>query len=413
MVAVRRIALAVAVPTVVAAGCGGGDDRRAARATPTAEPPTEAAAPAARRPSDEDLLARLLARRAEALRAGRVHRYAATAVGPQRRRDRVVARRVARLPIRDVALALRDADVRGDAARLRVVLTYRFRGVAARFAGERRIRAVRTAAGWRVAAVVGRRARAPWEVAAYQAVRAPHVLLLAPPGLDVSVLAHELDVAYRGMAARLPDRRLPRRVLAVAATGSEPARRLTAAIRGVRTLAAIADTAVREQGPAREVASVVSQRLLVVFPAWAAMDAEHRDRVLVHELTHLALAGSTSGRVPAWLVEGVAMEMSGDDRTAEAAARAATGRAVRLTALCTPNAIARLSDDRQAGAYATASAAAHRLARRHGRRGLLRLYAAFGDETIRGRPGCRLTDRVLRRTLGTSLRRLDAALRSP
>jgi hypothetical protein len=83
-----------------------------------------------------------------------------------------------------------------------------------------------------------------------------------------------------------------------------------------------------------------------------------------------------------------------------------------LTALCTPGAIARLSDDRQAAAYATASAAAHRLARRHGRRGLLRLYAAFGDEAIPGRPGCRLTDRVLRRTLGTSLRRLDAALRS-
>jgi hypothetical protein len=143
------------------------------------------------------------------------------------------------------------------------------------------------------------------------------------------------------------------------------------------------------------------------------MGFELRMRVLVHELTHLALAGATSGRVPSWLVEGLAMEASDDDRSAEAALRAATGRAVPLTELCGPAAIGRLNGDRQAAAYATASAAAHRLAADHGRRGLLRLYAAFGDERIRGRPGCRLTDRVLRRTLGTSLRRLDAALASP
>jgi hypothetical protein len=399
---------------LAAAGCGGADERSespSARASGAVERVEREVG--TRPPTDAERLAGLLARRAAALQAGDARGYAATAVGFQRVRDRVVARRAARLPVRRVELLVRRSRVRGDVARLRVVLVYRFRGVAARFAGERTVRARRTRSGWRVTAVAGRRARAPWEVAAFRTVRAPHVLLLAPPGLDVAPLAQDLAAAYRGMAARLPGRRLPQRVLAVAAAGTGPARRLTARIRGVRTLAAIADTAVEEEGPARAVARVVSQRLLVVVPAWAAMGFELRMRVLMHELTHLALAGATSGRVPSWLVEGLAMEASDDDRSAEAALRAATGRAVPLTELCGPAAIGRLNGDRQAAAYATASAAAHRLAADHGRRGLLRLYAAFGDERIRGRPGCRLTDGVLRRTLGTSLRRLDAALASP
>ncbi|HWT22865.1 MAG TPA: hypothetical protein VN213_05105, partial [Solirubrobacteraceae bacterium] len=94
----------------------------------------------------------------------------------------------------------------------------------------------------------------------------------------------------------------------------------------------------------------------------------------------------------------------------EAAMRAAAGTAVPLSSLCTPDAIARLSGDAQAAAYATSSAAAHRLAAEHGRRALLRAYVRFGDAKLRGRPGCRLTDRVLRRTLGVRLRELDAAV---
>ena len=397
------------------AGCGGGGDgaqRRAA--TPAARPHASGGAAAARPTSDTEQIDRLLADRSAALQAGNVAAYAATAAGPQRARDRIAARRASRLPLVDVVLRTHTARIRGATARLRASLAYRFRGIPARFVAVRRLEARRTAQGWRVTAVAGRRARPPWEVAAFRPVRAPHVLLLAARGVEAGALAGALSGAYRGMASRLPARsaartarRLPSRVLAVAVASSEQARRLTTDIRGVRTLAAIADAAVRESGPARAVASVVSQRLLLVAPAWAAMDPASRTRVLVHELTHLALARATSGRVPAWLVEGVAMEISGDDRSGEAAARVARGSAVPLTALCGPDAIARLSGDRQAAAYAVASAATHRIAADRGRAALLRLYAAFGEARFRGRPGCGLTDRVLRRTVGLRVAELD------
>jgi hypothetical protein len=401
---------AAAAVLLLLAGCGGSGDGPADRAPPGDTLPAGTPAAGPQPPSDAGQLDRLLAARAAALEAGDATGYAATATGRQRARDRAAARRARRLGLRDVLLYRRRADVRGSRARLRVTLAYRFRGVPARFVAAARLRARRTAAGWRIAAVDGRRERPPWEVARFRRVPRAHVLLLAPPGVDAVPLVGALDAAYRGMAARLPGRRLPRRVLAVAAVDADQARRLTTTILGVRTLAAIADAAVQETGPASEVAGVVSRRLLVVAPVWAAMDAARRQRVLVHELTHLALADITSGRVPAWLVEGAAMETSGDDRSADAALRAEEGRGVPLTALCRPDSIARLTGDEQAGAYATASAAAHRIAAMHGRRSLLRLYAAFGDERIPGRPGCRLTDRVLRHTLGMRLRDLTAAM---
>jgi hypothetical protein len=402
-----------AVLLVFLVACGESDDGPSAGSVPADQRAGGTRATSSRPLSDKEQLDRLLAARAAALEAGDVTAFGATATGRQRAQDRVAARRAARLGLRDVALIVRGARVRGAQARLRVALAYRYRGVPTRFVAERRLRARRTAVGWRVAALIGRRERPPWEVDRFRRVRAQHVLLLAPPAVDPAPLAAALDAAYRGMAARLPGRRLPRRVLVVAAADAGQARELTATIEGVRTLAAIADAAVHEAGPAREVASVLSRRLLVVVPAWAGMDAARRERVLVHELTHLALAGITSGRVPAWLLEGVAMETSGDDRSAEAALRAASGRAVSLLSLCAPGAIAQLAGDAQAGAYATASAAAHRIAAKHGRRALLRLYAAFGDERIAGRPGCRLTDRVLRRTIGTRLRELAAVVAAP
>src|SRR5215210_8198456 len=93
---------------------------------------------------------------------------------------------------------------------------------------------------------------------------------------------------------------------------------MTTGIRGVATLAAISDSAVREQGPADRVVRVSSQRLLVVWPAFAPLDPDGRRRVVAHELTHAALAARTSGRTPAWLVEGIALYASGDRRWGDA-----------------------------------------------------------------------------------------------
>ena len=136
--------------------------------------------------------------------------------------------------------------------------------------------------------------------------------------------------------------------------------------------------------------AVVSQRLVVVWPPFSTLDAEGQQRVVTHELTHAALAGVTSGRTPAWLTEGIALYVS-DDRRIDQAARAASCRAScrRCAASRGRTRSRRLSGDRQAAAYAYASAATFYVAERFGRKRLLRLFAVFNDEDLAGhaRPG--------------------------
>jgi hypothetical protein len=199
------------------------------------------------------------------------------------------------------------------------------------------------------------------------------------------------------------------------------ARQLTEDINGVETLSAVSDTAVQEAGPARRVTRVVSQRLLVVWPAFTQLGYDERQRVVAHELTHLVLAAATSGRTPSWLVEGIALYVSGDRRSDQVTAilrglaggeGAAARPALSLGRLSGPGAIARLSGARQAGAYAYASAAAFAIADRYGRRALLRLYDAFDDPRLRGRPGPALTSRALRRVIGEGLAAFERDLRA-
>jgi hypothetical protein len=253
-----------------------------------------------------------------------------------------------------------------------------------------------------VRAVRGPRGRAPWEVDAFAERRTEHFVVLAPPSVPVAELLPALESGYARMGELLSRRVLRRRYLVVVAGDAAQARALTTEIRGVDTLAAIADAMVREEGRARRVTSVGSLRLLVVWPRFAALDAEGRLRVVTHELTHAALAGSTSGRTPSWLTEGVALYVSGDRRTLLGP--------VDLRALSEPGAITRLSGAAQAGAYAASSAAAFAIADRFGRRRLLGLYDAFNDERLAGKPGPRLANRALRRELGISLRDLEAIL---
>ena len=78
-------------------------------------------------------------------------------------------------------------------------------------------------------------------------------------------------------------------------------------------------------------------------------------------MTHTALNPDTSGRTPAWLVEGVAMYVVDDDRTAEARrAPRARGRELSCARLCRPELDLPRSDGKRArrAAYAARSAAA-------------------------------------------------------
>jgi hypothetical protein len=197
------------------------------------------------------------------------------------------------------------------------------------------------------------------------------------------------------MRSRLQRGNLRRRYLVIAPADADQARALTTEIRGLESLGAISDATINERGPARAVSSVVSLRLLVVYSAFAGLGAEGQRQTIAHELTHAALAGSTSGRTPAWLVEGVAMYVSGDRRIAP------PGEDLRP--LSRPDAIAMLTGPAQARAYAASSAAAFAIVDRFGSRKLLELYDAFNDRDLRGAPGPKLSDRALRRELGITL----------
>ena len=162
----------------------------------------------------------------------------------------------------------------------------------------------------------------PWEVAAFRATRTPHVVLLTPPGVDPGELRPGLERAYREIRRDLPSRGLPRRVLVVAAAGA----RMTEQLNGRLARGVVGDRQRLRRlqpGPAQEVGRVLAQRMIVVHDRWQRMPPSERQSTLVHEMTHTAMDPDTSGRTPAWLAEGMAMYVSDDDRTAEAAARAA------------------------------------------------------------------------------------------
>jgi hypothetical protein len=407
---------ALLTAVLCAAGCGGA---KGPPASPTPTPTPSERTAGARPPSDADQLRELLDRRAAALQRGEPSAYAGTATGAQRVRDRRAARRARPLHLRGVTLSLERSDVAGDTARLRVRTRYALRGITGRFEAVRDVTARRTAGGWRVLRDTSARERHPWEVAAFRARRSRHfVILESRPAPGV---AAAFETGYARIRRALPSAMLRRRYLVVAAADRAMAKALTRGIRGVETLAAIADAAVHESGPARRVTEVVSQRVVVVWPSFAPLAAADRERLAAHELTHAALAPQTSGRTPAWLLEGMALWTSGDRRSGDAAQLragrqvagassaqvAAARRVLSLRRLARPDAIGRLSGLRQAAAYAYASAAAFHVAERYGRRRLLALYDAFNDERLAGRAGAALDDRAVRRVLGISLARLE------
>jgi hypothetical protein len=415
---VSRAVLARAAAVALAgalAGCGDG----AAPSEPGGSPARGTDAPTG--PSAEEQLQRLLDRRAAALEAGRPRAYAATATGPRRAEDRAAARNARGLRLRDVRLSAEEVRVDGGRAVLSVRSGYGVAGVRGRFDAERRIQATRTSAGWRVRSEASRRQLHPWEVGPVTELRSPHFVVLAPAGAPVAELGlvDALEAGYAQMGDVLTAGTLRRRYLVVVAGDARQARRMTEGIRGVASLSAISDTAVREEGAAERVVEVSSQRLLIVWPAWSALDADGRARVIAHELTHAALAEVTSGRTPGWLVEGIALYVSGDRRVGEAAGlvagaapadRAARG-ALTLTGLSEPEAVGRLGGEGQSAAYAYSSAAAFYLADRYGRDRLLDLYDVFNQDDLAGEPGSGLADRAVRRVLRIPLERLETNLR--
>jgi hypothetical protein len=285
------------------------------------------------------------------------------------------------------------------------------------FAAARRLTAVRTGKGWRIRSGSSGGERHPWEVGPVAERRSRHFVVIAPRGLQIEALIEALETGYARMGEVLKRPRLRKRYLVVVAGEARAARALTERISGVGGLAAISDSEVRESGPAQRVTEVPSQRLVVVWPPFSTLDADGRMRVVTHELTHAGLAGVTSGRTPAWLLEGMALYVSEDRRAGEAAeliadaTSAAARRALTLTGLSRPDAIARLHGDGQEAAYAYASAVAFYIVGRFGRKRYLELYDVFNHEDLPGKAGVAVTARAVQRVLGVSLTRLERDLR--
>jgi hypothetical protein len=62
-------------------------------------------------------------------------------------------------------------------------------------------------------------------------------------------------------------------------------------------------------------ASHSRMRIVILRPNWLATDVDRQQRTLVHEMTHLIVGRNARGRLPAWLNEGLAMIVAGEDRS--------------------------------------------------------------------------------------------------
>ena len=303
-----------------------------------------------------------------------------------------------RLHLRDVVLDPGMISVKGRHAMTKVDERYGMARISGRFGTTRQVRLVRVGDRWRVAAVKGKRGLPPWDVADFREHRTPHFVVLGPGPMQVDSLLAALESGYAAMRTRLEQRLRPR-YLVIAAANPAQARALTSQIHGLSSLAAISDATISERGSAEAVSKVVSLRLLVVYSAYASLTAEGRRRTIAHELTHAALAGATSGRTPAWLVEGVAMYVSGDRRPAPANPDSRAAVAARR--------------DREAQRHRAGTRVCGELGGGvRDRRPLGRQEAAEAVRLVqrRGRCGARpvrqLVNRALKRELGTSLSQL-------
>jgi hypothetical protein len=384
----HRRTLAALVPVLVAAavgGCGGGGDEGGPEATDKDEQ-KELLDSVDTRPRDVDdsdeEIKQLLADRAAALEGRDAKVLRATAAGGQRQRDRRALANLEALPLERVELEPSDVQISGARATMRAGMAYRD---------------------------VPRHDALPWEVERYRASTGRNVVLLTPPGVQPGTLMPGLEAAYGKVAGALPARDLPKRVLVIAAGDAGEVKQLDG--KGVASaVVAMASVAVDyKPGGALEVERVLAQRMTIIMDRYGRMPEQEREWTLAHEMVHTAMNPDTSGRTPIWIIEGVAMYVSGEDLSGYTGAVA--GDRPTLVQLSRRNALAKLSDaDAQGAAYVVASAAAEEIAERKGNKGLFRFYEAFNDSTITGPPGPRTTDKVLRRSVGMSLRELDAAI---
>ena len=201
----------------------------------------------------------------------------AAAAGPRRPR-RHARRRSARAGARRARprAHARAGRVDGDRATVRARLSYEVRGLQGTFGGTRTLRARRRAAAWRARPDrPARRARLPWQVDRYARTRpAPLRRLDAARARSGGRSTPRSRTATPRMRAAAARRAAARRYLVVVAARRRRRRaRSPASIRGLGASPPSPTPRSARRARRERVRSVISQRLLVIWPAFAALDA--------------------------------------------------------------------------------------------------------------------------------------------
>jgi hypothetical protein len=417
LVAISSRTLLIAAAALIAA-CGDTASSTPAPATKKVAEKTET--PAKPPPSDTDQLDALLQKRASALVVGDSDAFVKTATASQVAKDERAIAAAKALPIGSVRLKADATDIEGDTATLRVDMSYTFEDIDTTYYKTSRMTAQKTPDGWRIS-----RDRpsagtlAPWEYTRYKARTSKHFLALAPTSLNVGSLMKDLEKGRSKMIRGLPGVKPPAKALVIVARSGKDTNALTKDMKTKRSLVAVAETQYSVQGEAQRIDETWGARVFVLWRSYRDGSPKERQTVVAHELVHAALAHRTSARTPPWLYEGIAMFVSGDNRAGDAGALI-SGRgvlrdaskqgeakaAMSLNKLSNPRALRRMSSVEISFAYAFSSAAAYTIADKYGRKALLRLFTAYNSDKNKG-SGRKLADRVVRKTLHTSLKTLE------
>jgi hypothetical protein len=425
-VAITRWTLLIAAALLIAA-CGDSASSKPAPATKkAAETKTKAKAPEKKPPTDTEQIAELLKTRASALEFGDADDFVATATGSQASRDKRAIVAAKALPIGSVRLTAKRNELNGDRATISVQMAYTFDDIDTFYYKTSRMSAKKTPEGWRISndhpsdGIL-----APWEYTRYKARTSKHFIALAPKSLKVGSLMTDLEKGWSKMRRGLPGVKPPKRVLVIVARNGKDSRALTKDIRTLSALTAVSETQFSVKGSARRVDQLWGERVFVMWRSYGNRSQKERQMVVAHELVHAAMAKRTSARTPPWLYEGLAMYVSGDNRAGDAGAlisgrgvlrdaskEGAAKKAMSLTKLSNVRALQRMSPIGLSFAYSYSSAAAYTVAEKHGRKALLRLFTAYNSAKLRGKPGRKLTDKVLRKTLKKSITEFEAEVKA-
>lgn len=264
---------------------------------------------------------------------------------------------------------------------------------------------VRRADGWRIAGdddledVGLQSGRKLWELGPIGTVQSAHVLYVSAPGLreEGSAITDAVETALGRVDAGWP-LRWDERVVVLAPRDDDALRRLIQATFDLDAFVAfVASSVDRRQGW-----RLVGDRVLLHRSTFSRYGASTREAILTHELAHLATREIAGPHIPAFVDEGVADWVAGDDAEALLAARIAAGDFDGRLPL--DHEFVTGDDDEISAAYQSSTSAIRFASERFGAGAVPRFYELLG--AVRREPGTWRyhVDRAMREVFGVGYR---------